>query len=204
VGVRIAVFGATGLVGSRIVTEAVSRGHDVTGISRRGGEVPGAAARAGDLGDAETVREVASTHDVVVLATVPSRTGGDHGEWLDAVRTALANVGSTRVVMVGGAGSLELPDGTRLVDAPGFPEEYRPEGQTMAAALDLARSAPESVDWTFLCPAPVIMPGERTGAYQVGLDAPAGDDISAEDFAVALVDELERPAHRRLRFTVAS
>jgi putative NADH-flavin reductase len=200
---KIAVFGATGMVGSRVAAEAVARGHEVTGISRRGGEVPGAVSRTGDLGDAETVREVAATHDVVVLATVPSRTGGDHAAWLDAVRTALANVGSTRVVMVGGAGSLELPDGTRLVDAPGFPEEYKPESMTMAAALDIARTAPESVDWTVLCPAPEIMPGERTGAYRVGRDTPAGDEVSAEDFAVARVDELERPAHHRERFTVA-
>ena len=201
---KIAVFGATGMVGSRVAAEAVARGHEVTGISRRGGEVPGGESRAGDLGDAETVREVAAANDVVVLATVPSRMGGDHEGWLEAVRTALANVGPTRVVMVGGAGSLELRDGTRLVDAPGFPEEYKPEGQTMAAALDIFRSAPESVDWTFLCPAPAIMPGERTGTYRVGQDAPVGDEISAEDFAVALVDEIERPAHRRVRFTVAN
>lgn len=201
---KIAVFGATGMVGSRVVAEALARGHEVTAISRRGGDVPGATARAGDLGDAETVREVASTHDAVVLATVPSRTGGDHGEWLDAVRTALANVGSTRIVMVGGAGSLLLPDGARLVDSPDFLEVFKPEGLTMAAALEIARSTPEGVDWAFLCPAPVVMPGERTGSYQVGLDSPAGEQISAEDFAVALVDELERPTRHRVRFTVAN
>ncbi|WP_210650248.1 NAD(P)-dependent oxidoreductase [Nocardioides sp. SYSU D00065] len=192
---KIAVFGATGMVGSRIVAEATSRGHQVTGLSRATGA---------DLADADVVREAAAAHDVVVSATGPSRTGESHQPWLDAVATLLGNVGGTRVLFVGGAGSLLTADGTRLLDTEGFPPEYRAEATSGAAALDLFRAAPESVDWTYLSPAPVIAPGERTGSYATALDTPAGDFVSAEDYAVALVDEIEEPRHRRQRFTVAS
>lgn len=201
---RIAVYGATGTIGSRIAAEAVARGHEVTGLSRRGGALPaGVAAATGDLADAGSVRAVAEEHDVLVNATGPSRTGGDHRAWLDAVATLIAHAGRTRIAQVGGAGSLEA-GGTRLVDTPGFPEEYRAEALTGAAGLDLFREAPESVDWTYFSPAPVIVPGERTGRYRLGADAPVGEAITAEDYAVALVDELERPAHRRTRFTAAT
>ena len=109
-----------------------------------------------------------------------------------------------RVLFVGGAGSLLTADGTRLLDSPGFPPEYAAEARSGAAALDVFRDAPEDLDWTFVSPAPVIAPGERTGTYVLGLDSPVGDSVSAEDYAVALVDELEQPRHRRQRFTVAN
>jgi putative NADH-flavin reductase len=104
---------------------------------------------------------------------------------------------------VGGAGSL-IVDGARLVDAPYFPELYRAEALVAAEALDYFRGIGDGVDWTFFSPAPMIAPGERTGTYKVGADSPAGDSVSAEDFAVALIDEVEKPAHRRTRFTVAN
>lgn len=192
---KIALFGATGMVGTRIASEAASRGHDVTSLSRSTG---------GDLADADAVRTAAADHDVIVSATGPSRTGESHQPWLDAVSTLIASAGDTRVLFVGGAGSLLTPDGTRLLDSDGFPEEYKAESTSGAAALDLFRAAPDSLDWTFLSPAPVIAPGERTGSYATALDTPAGDFVSAEDYAVALVDEIERPQHPRQRFTVAT
>lgn len=192
---KIAVFGATGMVGSRIASEATSRGHEVTSLSRSTGA---------DMASADVVRAAAADHDVVVGATGPSRTGESHEPWLDSVDTLLANVGDTRVLFVGGAGSLQLPDGTRLLDSDGFPDEYKAEATTGAAALEKFRAAPESVDWTYLSPAPGILPGERTGRYATSLETPAGDFVSAEDYAVALVDEIEEPKHRRQRFTVAS
>ena len=201
---KIALYGASGVIGSRIATEALSRGHEVTGITRSGAAPEGVTGRVGDLADPQDVARVAAGHDVVVSATGPSRTGGSHDEWLDAVRTLLAGVGSTRVVFVGGAGSLVTPDGTRLLDTPGFPEAYLAEARSGAAALDAFRAAPQDVDWTFFSPAPVIAPGERTGRYVLGQESPAGDRISAEDYAVALVDELEEPRHRRARFTAAA
>ncbi len=192
---KIALFGATGMVGSRIATEATDRGHEVTSLSRSTG---------GDLADADAVRRAAADHDVVVSATGPSRTGEPHGPWLDAVSTLIDHAEDARVLFVGGAGSLHTPDGTRLLDTDGFPEEYKAEAISGAAALDLFRAAPESLDWTFVSPAPVIAPGERTGSYTTALDTPAGDFISAEDYAVALVDEIEQPQHRRRRFTAAT
>ena len=196
---KIAVYGATGIIGSRIVAEARHRGHDVTALARTASpEV-----EAGDLADAAQVREVAAKHDAVVSATGPSRTGAPAQEWLDAVQKLIDSAGTTRVLFVGGAGSLVV-NGTRLLDTPEFPEIYKPEALAGAAALELFRAAPESVDWTFLSPAPVIAPGERTGNYVLGTDSPVGDSISAEDYAAVLVDELETPAHRRARFTAAT
>lgn len=192
---KIALFGATGMVGSRITAEATARGHDVTALSRSTGA---------DLADPDAVRAAAQAHDVVVSATGPSRTGESHEPWLAAVSTLIEQAGQARVLFVGGAGSLLTPDGTRLLDTDGFPEEYKAEATSGAAALDLFRAAPESLDWTFVSPAPVIAPGERTGSYATALDTPAGDFISAEDYAVALVDEIEQPQHRRQRFTAAT
>ena len=192
---KIALFGATGMVGSRIAAEATARGHQVTTLSRSTGA---------DLADADSVRRAAADHDVVVSATGPSRTGDPHEPWLDAVSTLIAHADDARVVFVGGAGSLLTPDGTRLLDTEGFPEEYKAEATSGAAALDLFRAAPESLDWTFVSPAPAIAPGERTGSYATALDTPAGGFITAEDYAVALVDEIEQPKHRRQRFTAAA
>jgi putative NADH-flavin reductase len=200
---RIAVYGATGMVGGQIVKESLRRGHDVTAISRTGAAVPGATARSAELADARTFANVAKDHDAVVLATVPSRTGGDHGEWLAAMKAAFGNAGGTRLLVVGGAGALEV-NGVRLCDSPNFPEPYRPEARTMAAAYDEIRSAPETLNWTMLAPAPVMQPGARTGKYVTAQDSPAGHSISTQDFAVAMLDELEAPAHHRARFTVAN
>jgi putative NADH-flavin reductase len=202
---KIALFGASGMIGSRIATEALSRGHEVTGFTRSGAQVPdGAVPATGDLSDATTVKEAAGSHDVIVSATGPSRTGGSHEPWLTAVQNLVDQAGDARVVFVGGAGSLLTPDGTRLVDSEGFPAEYLAESRAGAAALDTFRAAPAELDWTFFSPAPVIVPGERTGRYTLSLDTPAGDSISAEDYAVALLDELEQPQHRRQRFTAAN
>jgi putative NADH-flavin reductase len=192
---KIALFGATGMVGSRIAAEATDRGHEVTALSRSTGA---------DMADAAAVRDAAAGHDVVVSATGPSRTGEPHEPWLASVSTLIENASGTRVLFVGGAGSLLTPDGTSLLDTDGFPDAYKAEATSGAAALDLFRAAPEAVDWTFVSPSPVIAPGERTGSYATALDTPAGDFVSAEDYAVALVDEIEQPQHRRQRFTVAS
>jgi len=200
---KIAVFGATGMVGSQIVNESLSRGHEVTAISRKGLDVEGTRSLAADQADPQAFAAVAKEHDVVVLATGPSRTGGDHGEWLDAMATAYSNTEGTRLMIVGGAGTLEI-DGVRLLDSPGFPEAYRAEATTAAKALELVRQTPDNVDWTVLAPAPVIQPGERTGQYSTAKDSPAGNSISSQDYAVAMLDEIETPAYRRARFTAAN
>lgn len=200
---KIAVYGATGMVGSQIVNESLTRGHEVTAISRKGAEVAGAVSLAADQADGQAFARIAKEHDAVVLATGPSRTGDDHAEWLAAMETAFSNAEGTRLMIVGGAGTLTI-DGVRLLDSPEFPEAYKAEATTAAAALAAVKEAPESLDWTVLAPAPVIQPGERTGSYTVAKDSPAGTSISTQDYAVAMLDEIETPAHRRARFTAAN
>lgn len=194
---RIAVYGATGAIGSSIVHEATSRGHEVTGISRRGGHVTG------DALDPTFAAEVSEKHDVIVSAIGPSRTEDDGTRFEDSIANLIDTVGRRRLVVVGGAGSLTV-DGVRLLDTPEFPEAYRSEATKGAEALALLRATGDDVDWTYLSPAPVIQPGERTGSYHRGLDSPVGSTISIEDYAVAMVDEIETPVHIRQRFTVAN
>jgi putative NADH-flavin reductase len=196
---KIAVYGATGMIGSRIVEEARSRGLEVTGISRHAGTDR----VVGDAGDADFAARIAEKHDVVVSAIGPSRTTDDGDTFARTVDTLVHTLGTRRLLVVGGAGSLQV-DGVPLFDTPGFPAEYQSEARKSAAVLTALRKVPASVDWTYLSPAPVIAPGERTGSYKTADDTPAGDRISAEDYAVALVDEIEKPTHRRARFTVAN
>lgn len=199
---RITVIGATGMVGQRVVAEALSRGHEIVAGSRRGTPVDGAEALTIDLSDTDVVIAQMAASDATVIAVPPARDGGSHEPTLAAHRALIEARPEGRLLVVGGAGALQVGD-TQLRNTPGFPAEYKPESDTFAAVLDLYRAA-EGLDWTMLAPAPVIAPGERTGRYTVELDVPAGDQVSAEDFAVALIDELERPAHRGERFTVAS
>lgn len=202
---RIALYGATGMIGSRIALEALSRDHQVTAISRTAGvQVPKAArARQGDAGDADDVARIAAEHDIVVSAIGPSRTGGRHQVFLHAIAVLAENVGTRKLIVVGGAGSLQVAPGLRLMDAAGFPEAARAEAVTQAAALRLLERTGALADWVYVSPAPMIGPGERTGKFRTGTDTLIGDYISAEDFAVAIVDEIEANRHSRDRFTVA-
>jgi putative NADH-flavin reductase len=206
--VKILVYGGTGRVGSAIVTEAASRGHDVIAASRRepAGDLPaGVTWQHGDADDTSSVAKAATDVDVVVSALGPSREpDGEPFAFAGTVRGLAEAVGATRLVVVGGAGSLLAAPGVRLVDTPEFSEIYRTEALASADALDVLRGTDASVDWTFLSPAPVMDEGERTGEYRVGDDSPVGSFISFADFAIALVDELERATHRRARFTVAT
>jgi putative NADH-flavin reductase len=202
---KIAVFGGTGQIGSRIVAEAAQRGHEVTALSRRAA-TDAAAGRwqQADATDPATVAAVAAGHDVVVSALGPSREpGGDPSAFASVVRGLADAVGGTSLLVVGGAGSLLAEPGVRLVDLPEFPAAYRAESLAQADALEVLRSAPAELDWSYLSPAPEIGPGERSGSYLVGTDRPVGGFISFDDFAVAVVDELEERKHQRARFTVA-
>ncbi|MGW7683752.1 NAD(P)-dependent oxidoreductase [Kribbella sp. NPDC054772] len=199
---KIAVYGASGMVGSRVAAEAVNRGHEVTGVTRSGGDLPtGVRAVQASANDVATAKELAGESDVLVAAIGPSRDGGDHQDYLDAVDNLIAAVRgtATRLIVVGGAGSLVV-NGNRVVDGPDFPAEYKNESLTVSQALENLRAS--DVNWTMLSPAFVIAPGERTGVFRLSLDEPIGDHISAEDYAVALIDELEKPAHNRQRFTL--
>jgi uncharacterized protein len=203
---KIAVYGATGNVGTRLVREAASRGHRVLALSRHPSttEVPdGVTVASGDVTDYDEVRGIASSHDVVVAAFGPDRDpDGDPSAYVATLVGLAEAVGSTRLIVVGGAGSLFASPGVRLVDTPEFPEPYKAESLAGCAGLDALRET--SADWTYLSPAPEFGPGERTGVFTLGLDDVIGDHVSFEDYAVALVDEIEQPAHRRQRFTVAN
>lgn len=200
---KIAVYGATGMVGSTIVAEAAKRGHEVTAVSRSGREAEGASSvTTAELGDMSAYRTLATEHDVVVFSVPPSRTGDSHQPFIDAHEEISETLVPARVFIVGGAGATEV-DGVRLFNIPGFPEEYKPEARTMGEVLDFYTSA-SGLDWTMLAPAPVIAPGEASGAIVLGNDSPAGDHVSTGDFAVAALDELEDPKHQHRRFTVAS
>lgn len=200
---KITVIGATGMIGSRIVVEAARRGHEITAVSRSGAATEGATGTAAmELSDTPAVSAAIEASDVTVISVPPDRSGGSHEPTLKAHRDLIAAQPHGRFLVVGGAGSLEI-DGVRLKDNPGFPPAYYNEATTFSTILDLYRAS-KNLDWTMLSPAPVIAPGERTGTYRVGSDSPIGDAISAEDFAIAIVDELEKPAHTGTRFTVAN
>jgi putative NADH-flavin reductase len=202
---RIALYGGPGRVGSRIVAEALTRDHRVTSLSRaHGGEIPaGAVPRVGDAADADDVARVASEHDVVVCAIGPSRLGGRPQQFLHAIAILAENVGTRRLVVVGHGGTLEWAPGLRLIDTPAFPPDLRAEAVAHADALDVLRDAGGLVDWLWFAPAPELTEGARTGRYRLGLDTIVGDEISIDDFALAVVDELETPHHRRVRLHAA-
>ncbi|MGI5351953.1 NAD(P)-dependent oxidoreductase [Streptomyces sp. CA-250714] len=214
---RITVFGAAGNVGSRIVTEALSRGHQVTAVVRDPARFaalhPGAAHRVGDAADAGDVAALSDGQDLVVSATRPAP-GNEEGLLL-AARGLLAGLGTTgvRLLLVGGAGSLTVP-GTegrvQVSDDPRYvPEEWRPIAEACNDQYELVlRHAPAHLDWAYASPPALLEPGRRTGRYRLGadellLDGEGHSAISMEDFAVALIDEAERPKHHRVRFTVA-
>lgn len=192
---KIAVIGARGMVGSAVVKEATERGLEVERFTQSGSE----GTLALELTNTEDVVKAVESVDATVIS-VASR--DDYQKAIDAHQALVDAQPSGRLVVVGGAGALEV-DGAKLYEAPGFPAEYRPEAKAFAAVLEAYRNS-QHLDWTMIAPSPEIAPGKRTGEYVEGLDSPVGDFVSVEDFAVALVDELVHPKHKGERFTVAS
>ncbi|WP_030295627.1 NAD(P)-dependent oxidoreductase [Streptomyces katrae] len=212
---KIALFGATGTIGALVLREALRRGHEVTAVVRDPAKLadPGAEVLRGDVLDPHSVAEAAAGRDVVVSAIGPG--SGDPGVLVTAAKSLIGGLCTLgpetprpRVIVVGGAGSLRTPEGPPVWQAPGLPEPVRALMHAHGEALDFLRTVPvEEVRWTCLSPAAQIGPGERTGTYRLALDDLIVDEdgrshISAEDYAVALVDEIERDAHPGLRFTI--
>jgi uncharacterized protein len=200
---KIAVIGASGNAGSRITAELARRGHSVTAIARHPEKI---ATRAnvtptgGDVMDQAGLARLLAGHDAAISSV--------HFLASDPVRLIAAAKESKvgRYLVVGGAGSLEVAPGVRLVTTSGFPVAYKAEAEAGGAFLDLLRAEKE-LNWTFLSPSAMFVAGERTGKFRLGIDqlltaADGKSSISFEDFAVALADEIERPAHIRQRFTV--
>jgi putative NADH-flavin reductase len=200
---NVLLLGASGRIGQRVAAELLDRGHTVTGVSRSG-TVDGVddgdfVAVTGDAADPDQVARLAAGHDAVASALGPGEEESPEvlPELMDAVIEGLRRASVDRFVWTGGAGGLYAGPDTRLVETEAFPDEW--EGLALAAidAYDVLAEV-EDLQWTYLAPAALIEPGERTGEYRTAEGELVADEdgdnyISMEDFAVALVDELEDP-----------
>jgi putative NADH-flavin reductase len=207
---KIALFGSTGRIGRRILDEALSRGHSVIAVVRDAtamqNQNPKVEYRTGDVLKPESVAVATKGADVVVSAYGPG--AGDAAQITIAAKSLMegtAVTGQPRLIVVGGAGSLEVAPGTQLLDTPDFPPPYKKTAEAHRSALDVLKAS--AADWTDVSPSAEIHPGTRTGKYRVGRDTLLVDEsgkshISMEDFAAAILDEIENPQFRRARFTV--
>lgn len=200
---KIAIAGASGQAGSRLTAELARRGHAVTAIARNPEKIatlPGVTAVKGDVNDQAALAALWAGHDAAISSV--HFTVSDPAKLIGAAKAS----GVGRYLVVGGAGSLEVAPGVRLVTTPNFPAQYKAEATKGGEFLDLLRQE-KDLNWTFLSPSALFVAGERTGKFRLGTDqlltaADGKSSISFEDFAVALADEIERPAHIRRRFTV--
>lgn len=202
---KVALVGASGNAGSRILAELLSRGHEVTAIARNVDKIeakPGVTVVPADADDPAALAEAIRGHDVAISSLKFS--ASDAGKLIEAARTS----GVGRYIVVGGAASLKAPGSDqRIIDSGQIPEAFMPEIRAGANFLERLKQEPEGLDWTFMSPSMFFGPGERTGKFRLGTEellvAEDGkSSISYEDFAVALVDEIEAPKHLRARFTV--
>jgi putative NADH-flavin reductase len=218
---NIVIFGGTGMIGQRAVREALSRGDKVTAVARDTSRItdqdPNLTVKAGDVTDPQSVVALAAGADVVISAVSPPRetwadgaqTQAHASEVLDGLLTGLRSLGADapRLIVVGGAGNLLAAPGIRLIDTPDFPAEYKNEALAHATLLKGLRGVSD-LEWVYFSPPVMIAPGERTGTFRLGgdellTDAEGNSSISAEDYAVALIDEAENPKHVREHFTIA-
>ena len=216
---KIALIGATGFVGTAVVAELLQRGHDVTALARHPARLaaqPKLTARSLDAYSPDAVAAAVKGHDAVVSAFNPGWDDPDlYAQFMKGSAAIVGGVqqsGVTRLLVVGGAGSLFVAPGVQMVDTPEFashvPPNIIPGAKAARDALTALRGN-TTLEWTFLSPPALLAPGERTGRYRVGGEellmagaAPAG--ISVADLAVAVADEIEKPQHVRARFTVAT
>ncbi|XZF12499.1 NAD(P)-dependent oxidoreductase [Chitinophagaceae bacterium MMS25-I14] len=214
---KVAIIGATGFVGSHLQAELVQRGHEVTAIARHPEAIKagaGVTPVTADVFNVDALAAVLKGHDAVISAYNPGWTNPNIYEDFiagsNAIQEATKKSGTKRLIVIGGAGSLEIAPGVQLVDTPQFPAEYK-EGATAARDyLDILKKE-DSLDWTFFSPAILMHHGittGRTGKYRIGTDQPVFDEkgesiLSVEDLSVAIADELEKPQFIRRRFTAA-
>ncbi|MDP4210300.1 MAG: NAD(P)-dependent oxidoreductase [Bacteroidota bacterium] len=211
---KIAIIGASGYVGSEILNEALSRGHQVTAMVRNPEKITVKHAKL-TVVKSDVFNEVETTktlvgHDVVVSSYNPGwQNPNIYADFLKGSETILNSAkksGVSRLLVIGGAGSLEIAPGVQLVDTPEFPAEYKQGALAARDFLNILRKE-SSFAWTFLSPAILLVPGERTGSYRAGTDTPVfnanGESkITVADMAIAIVDELENPKYIKKRFTV--
>jgi putative NADH-flavin reductase len=206
---RVVLYGASGMIGSRILKELTNRGHAVTAVSRVPEKIilrEDAMAVKADVTNPSGVAATAKWAEAAVSAYAPPK--NEPEKVVDAARALLIGLRRAKVkrlIVVGGAGSLEVAHGTQLVDMPDFPAAWKAIAQAHRDVLPVLKQS--DLEWSYLSPAAIIYPGERTGKFRLGttklvMDANGESRISAEDYAVALVDELERPAHVKQQFTL--
>ncbi|WP_430390721.1 NAD(P)-dependent oxidoreductase [Dyella sp. 20L07] len=211
---KIALFGATGHVGHAILDEALARGYSVTAIVRDPSRLSKQDAHltvvTGDVAKPESWLDAVRGADAVVASLSARRDGTPDSIPANAV-TLLENLpkaGVKRFVWVGGAGSLETAPGVRVLDDPNFPNAWKPEATGQGKALDAFRNSSSDLEWTYISPAALLEDGPRTGKYRVGgdqllVDAHGKSHISVPDYAVALLDRVEKNDARKHRITVA-
>ena len=200
---KVALVGATGFIGEYLLSELVSRQHQVTALVRQPEKVPslpGVTAKALEVKDLPALTQALQNHDVAVLAFHYLNT--DFAALIAAIKAS----GVSRLVVVGGAASLEVAPGVELLSSPDFPAEWKAPAEAARDFLITLRGERE-LNWTYLSPSAFIEPGERTGKFRLGGDQLLVNEqgesrISNQDFAVALVDEIEHPQHPQKRFTV--
>lgn len=206
---NVVLYGATGKSGSRILKELVARGHRVTAVARDTSKIETSAAvsaKQDDLTDVARTAEIIKGADAVISAYAPPSDNTDAIIGVTQLQVeAVKQAGPIRLLVVGGAGGLNVAPGLSLIDSGFLPAAYLPIAKSHVAALAVLEKS--TIDWTYLAPAAYFEPGERTGHFQLGKDQLIADAnnqsrISMEDYAIALVDELENPAHRGQRFSV--
>lgn len=211
---KLAIIGATGFVGSAVLQEALQQGHDVTAIVRHPEKLavhPSLTAKAVSVFDEAALADVLRGHDAVISAYNPGWTNPDiqsqmiEGSAHIVNATKQAKVPS--LLVVGGAGSLEVAPGVQLVDTPQFPAEWKEGALGAREVLNQLKNEKE-LNWRFISPAVFLEPGKRTGQFRYGDDAVLFNDdqparISVEDLAVAIVEEIAAPRYNQRRFTVA-
>ncbi len=210
---KIALIGATGFVGSAILQEALQRGHEVTAIAQHLEKIkphPKVRPHKADVQKRDEVTQSVVGHDAVISAFNPGWSNPDiYNQQVKGARSIINGVkeaGVKRLLFVGGAGSLEVKPGIQSVDLPEFPAEYKQGALATREALNMLRKE-ASLEWTFLSPSADLSPGQRTGQFRLGTDqlltnAQGESRISVEDYAMAMIDEVEKPKHIRRRFTV--
>lgn len=211
---KIALIGASGFTGTAVLNEALNRGYSVTAIARNPEKIAieneRLTLKAADINNINELAEILKGHDAVVNAFNASWTSpnmyNDFIKGSKDIQQAVKQSGVKRLIVIGGAGSLEVAPGVQLVDTPQFPAEWKTGATAARDYLDMLRKE-TGLDWTFLSPAINLHPGARTGTFRLGKDNPVFDDqqqseISVEDLAVALVDELENKQFVKQRFTL--
>jgi len=210
---KIAIIGATGFIGAALLDEALARGHVVTALVSRPERLlsrPNLSVAGVDVADTAALSRAVAGHEAVVSAFSGHANADVYGYYVAGFRSILEatrRAGLRRLLLVGGAGSLEIGRGIQLVDTPDFPEQWKASALGAREALRILRAEADDLDWTMLSPPALVTPGERTGTFRVGTDtllvgSDAKSAISTSDYAIAMMDELEHPKHARARFTV--